>query len=68
MTNPPQTEADARVDALGTSAILWLGFVAMIGIAMAMFRTAVGRAKDRRWDRGLQALVDDGGGSAAQRP
>ena len=68
VTAPPQTEADARVDSMGTAAILWLGFAAMIGIATAMFRTAIGRAKDRRWDRGLQALVDDGGGSAAQRP
>lgn len=67
VTTPPQTDADARVDAMGTAAILWLGFAAMIVIAMAMFRTALGRARDRRWDRGLQALVD-GGGSAAQRP
>lgn len=67
VTTPPQTDVDARVDAMGTAAILWLGFAAMIGIAMAMFCTAVGRARDRKWDRGLQALVD-GGGSAAQRP
>jgi len=68
VTTPPQTADDARVDAAGTVAIAWLGFAALIGVAMAMFRAAVGRARDRRWDRGLEALVDDGGGSAAQRP
>jgi uncharacterized membrane protein len=68
VTTPPQTDADAQVDAMGTVGIVWLGFAALISVAMAMFRTALGRARDRRWDRGLQALVDDGGGSAAQRP
>ena len=68
VTTPPQTEADAQVDAMGTVVIVWLGFAALVGVAMAMVRTSLRHARDRRWDRGLQALVDDGGGSAAQRP
>ena len=67
VTTPPQTDADARVDAAGAVAISWLGFAALIGVAMVSFRTALGRTRDGRWDRGLRALVDDGGGSAAQR-
>lgn len=68
VTSPPQTDVDARVDAMGTAALVWLGFVAVVGIALAMLVTALRRARNRKWDHGLQALVDDGGGSAAQRP
>lgn len=67
VTTPPQTTADARVDQIGTVALVWMVFAAAIGVAMATFATVLGRSRERMWDRGLRELVEDGGGSAAPR-
>ncbi|MCV7421867.1 hypothetical protein H7K45_15060 [Mycobacterium yunnanensis] len=67
-TTPPLTDADARVVAMGTAAIVWLGLAAVIGVGVAMLQMAVNRARDRKWERGLRALVDDVDGPAPHRP
>lgn len=68
VTTPPQTDTDAHIDAIGAVALLWLVFAALIGVALATLRTVLGRSRDRKWDRELRELVEDGGGSAAQKP
>jgi hypothetical protein len=68
VTTPPPTESDARIDAIGTVALVWLAMVAMVGAALAALRNVVGRSRNREWDRGLRELVDNGGGSTTPRP
>jgi len=68
VTTPPLTDADARIAAIGTVALLWLTMAAMVGAAFAMLRKVLDGARDRGWDRGLRELVGNGGGSATFTP
>jgi hypothetical protein len=68
MTTPPLTDSDARIDAIGTVALVWLAMVAVVGVALAALLQVLRRSRGREWDRGLQDLVDNGGGSATPRP
>jgi len=65
VTTAPPTEADARITAIGTVALVWLTMVAIVGAAFAMLRKALDGSRDRGWDRGLRELVGNGGGSAS---
>jgi len=67
-TTPPLTDANARVDAMGTAVIVWLGLASLIGVGVAMLHMAVNRARDRKWELGLRALGYDVGGPATHRP
>jgi hypothetical protein len=67
VTTPPLTDADARITAIGTVALLWLTMAAMVGAAFAMLRKVLDGSRDRGWDRGLRELVGNGGGSASFR-
>jgi hypothetical protein len=62
------TDADARIDAIGTTALVWLTMAAFVALAMTGLRSVLGRSRDREWDRRLRELVDNGGGSTTLRP
>ena len=66
-TTPPPTDSDANVMTIGTVALIWLALVAVVAAAYAVLRSALNRARDRRWDRGWRELVENGGGSATSR-
>ncbi len=68
LTAPPLTDEDARVDALATTALVWLTMAAIVIGALLGLRSTIGRARDRSWDRSLRELVDNGGGSTTRRP
>jgi hypothetical protein len=67
VTDPPSTNTDARADALGVAALLWLVSAAMIVGAVAILRQVLDRCRYRGWDRTLRLLIDDGGGSSTRR-
>jgi hypothetical protein len=67
VTTPPLTDADARITAIGTVALLWLTMAAMVGAAFAMLRKVLDGSRERGWDRSLRELVGNGGGSATFR-
>jgi hypothetical protein len=67
LTTAPPTAADARVDAIGTAVLAWMAMVLLIGGALAVLRSVLGRSRNREWDRGLRELVDNGGGSTTPR-
>jgi hypothetical protein len=68
VTTPPLTEADARLDALATTALVWLTMAAIVVGALLVLRSMLGRARNRSWDKSLRELVDNGGGSTTRRP
>jgi hypothetical protein len=68
VTTAPLTDVDARIDAIGTAALLWLTMAAFIGAAMTGLWSVLGRGRNREWDRSLRELVGNGGGSTMRRP
>ena len=68
VTTPPPTDTDARVMRIGTVALTWLMFAALIVGALALLRIRLNQVRDRRWDRGWRDLVENGGGSATITP
>jgi hypothetical protein len=67
VTTPPLTDADGHVLAVGTGALVWLALAVVVGGAFAMLWRALERSRVRGWDRGLQELVGNGGGSATHK-
>ncbi|MET0451011.1 MAG: hypothetical protein ABW137_04170 [Mycobacterium sp.] len=66
VTTPPRTDADARTDAIGAGAIVWLVTVAAGAAALTAFRRVLDRLRYHAWDRGLRALADNDGGWATR--
>jgi hypothetical protein len=67
VTTPPLTDDNAHADAIGVAALMWLMCVALVGGAFEMLRRGLDRVRRRAWDRELQLLVDDCGGSSTTR-
>lgn len=67
VTTPPLTDVDGHVLAIGTAALVWLALAALVGVAFATLWMALERSRNRGWDRGLQELVGNGGGSATRK-
>jgi hypothetical protein len=67
ITSAPLTEADARIEMIGTVVLSWLLACAMVGGAFVVLRRALHRSRDRGWERGLLELVDNGGGSTTRK-
>jgi hypothetical protein len=67
VTTPPHSDIDGHVLAIGTAALVWLALAALVGGAFATLWRALERSRDRGWDRELQELVGNGGGSATRK-
>jgi hypothetical protein len=64
----PRTSADARANAVGAAIGFWLlGFSMVTGVGLVL-RRAFNRVRHRAWDRDLELLVGNGGGSTANNP
>jgi hypothetical protein len=68
VAGPPQTNANAEVDANGLAILLWLVCAGAVAAVGAVIRRALNRVRYRGWDRDLVTLIEDGGGSSTRRP
>ena len=64
----PRDAADAVASGIGAGVILWLAIVALATWALTVLRRLLDRRRARGWDRALQTVVGNGGGSTAHNP
>jgi hypothetical protein len=65
LTAPPRNEADAVAGGIGAGVMLWLVTAALAAWGLSMMRRFLDHLRYRGWDRDLQLLVGNGGGSTA---
>ncbi|WP_422749007.1 hypothetical protein ACN27E_11005 [Mycobacterium sp. WMMD1722] len=67
-TSPPRTQVDARTSGIAAGLMLWLSLATTAGVGLATLGGFLDRRRYRRWDRDLEVLVSEGGGSTASNP
>jgi hypothetical protein len=65
---PAASVGSAPAQAVATSVLIWAGAVAVAASLFGIGRALCSRARDTRWDTGLDKLADSGGGPARGRP
>jgi hypothetical protein len=66
LTQAPRTDVDARTDAIGSAALLWLVAVSIAIGLLTVLRRVMDRIRYRAWDRSWRLMVDNGGGWATK--